>query len=66
MEEGQAFIEHSDGLVLLQLQRLLEILHGCHIILKDNERKEGISTYDKIWRNEYNIFQKFGVLRNVQ
>ncbi len=42
MEEGQAFIEHSDGLVLLQLQRLLEILHGCHIILKDNERKEGM------------------------
>ncbi len=47
MEEGQAFIEHSDGLVLLQLQRLLEILHGCHIILKDNERKEGICTDDK-------------------
>lgn len=33
VEEGEAFVEHGDRLILLQLQRLLEVLRRRHIVL---------------------------------
>lgn len=33
MEEGEALVQHGDGLVLLQLQRLLKVLHSRHVVL---------------------------------
>lgn len=46
VEEGEAFIKHGNGLILLQLQRPLKVLHGCHVILSVGAQ-HGIRAWDQ-------------------
>lgn len=38
MEEGQPFVEHGDGLVVVQLQGLLEVLVGGRVVLGGTDK----------------------------
>lgn len=42
VEEGQALVKHRNGLIFLQLQGLLEVLHRRHVVLAPRQREHRV------------------------
>lgn len=42
VEEGQALVKHRNGLIFLQLQGLLEVLHRRHVVLARGQREHRV------------------------
>lgn len=55
VEEGQALVKHRNGLIFLQLQGLLEVLHRRHVVLARGQREHSVRSRGQKPRARANV-----------